>query len=142
MTNEEKMKLAIESVGDALTIVGDCLLVERLPKKEVKFGSIIAAPSASKQITGFDSNPPEFVKVLAVGRGYYDDDKNKDVPLDLKPGNIIELGRNSVVWFSSFGTVLDNQKDGTGIGLARESDHRLRFENMEAYNKFMEAFER
>ena len=138
MSIEEIMEQAKKD-GD-LQIVGDVILVSRMPEREAKTkGGIVMASSmltGHKQMTGFDSNPPMFVKVVAVGAGYYDEETGKDVPLDVTVGNVIEVGQNSVVFFSSFGNIVDDKKN-TGIGISRANEIRLKFKDEAAYNKFM-----
>jgi hypothetical protein len=69
--NVKKFLKAKEIVQDGVRLIGDVLLVERMPKPEIKLGSgLIAAPASnSKQINGVTSNLPIFVRVLLVGPG-------------------------------------------------------------------------
>jgi len=142
MKIEEKMKNAIEATNP--TLIGDVLLVSRikLPEPKSEGGLVLASSSITghKQITGFDSNKPIFLKVLATGKGYYDEESGKDVPLDVEAGNIIEVGANSVVFFSSFGNIVDNMDSGTGVGITREAEIRIRFPNQETFEKFLGYF--
>lgn len=136
-----KIETAIKEAAEAVEIVGDVLIVQRLPKPEIKTqGGLVLSAGQQRQVTAFNSNQPEFVKVLAVGKGYYNEDTGADVPLDIKPGYVIEVGKNSVNWFSSFGAIIDNLEAGVGVGLTRDAEARIRFKSEESYNKFMEHF--
>lgn len=142
MKIEEKMKNAIEATNP--TLVGDVILVSRikLPEPKSEGGLVLASSSLTgyKQTTGFDANKPIFLKVLAIGKGYYDEASGKDVPLDVSVGNIIEVGANSVVFFSSFGNIVDNVEAGQGVGITREAEIRIKFESQEAFEKFLGHF--
>lgn len=142
MTIEEKMKAAIEAANP--TLIGDVLLVSRIKLPEPKSeGGLVLASSAItgyKQVTGFDANKPIFLKVLAVGKGYYNETTGEDVPLDVEPGNIIEVGANSVVFFSSFGNIVDNVDAGQGVGITREAEIRIKFKDQETFEKFLGHF--
>jgi co-chaperonin GroES (HSP10) len=142
MKIEEKMRNALEATSP--TLVGDVLLVSRikLPEPKSEGGLVLASSSITghKQLTGFDANKPIFLKVLAVGKGFYDDVSGKDVPLDVKVGNIIEVGANSVVFFSSFGNIVDNAESGTGVGITREAEVRIKFSSQEEFEKFLGFF--
>jgi len=121
------------------TFVGDIVMVGRLPKEELKTaGGIIVTRGGVNQVNAFDSSLPQFVQVLAVGNGFYDGEN--DVPLDLKPGNVIEVAAHSVSWFSSFGVIPDSKDNGTGVGMTREAEYRIKFDSYDDYLTFMEPF--
>ena len=137
----EKFKAAVEAVGDGMVIHGEVCFVENLTKgqgEEIKkIGSLYMTSGGNKQITAYDSHPPVFVRVLAVGVGFYDDETKKDVPLKVKPGDIALTGRYAPEWFSCFGAV-----QGSKVGFARASElERVTFSSQEDYEKFMGYFD-
>jgi co-chaperonin GroES (HSP10) len=137
----QHLKEQKDQAGKKFLLVGDCILVGRVPKRELKTaGGIVLSRGGVRQNNAFDSNLPQFVQVLAVGEGYYDNEKNESIPLDLKPGNIIEVAAHAVRWFSSFGVVPDSEDSGTGVGITRESEYRMKFESYEDYETFMAPF--
>lgn len=144
VVNEKLIKAfaaASAKAKDAFYLVGDNILVGRLPKQEMKTSSgLIIASGKDKQINAMDSSLPEFVQVLAVGKGFYNEEEKKEVPLELSPGNIIEVARFSVSWFSAFGLVADSEQAGTGVGITREREYRVKFDTYEAYLEFMAPF--
>lgn len=129
---------------DALTIIGDCLLVELIPDEEHKTKSgLVLASGAQNQINGLSADKPSFVRVLLVGAGYYNDADGKigeQVPLDSKLGDIVLVGRTSIKPFSVFGK-LTNYGQAT-LGLIRESDIQIRFRGQEGYDRFFDALNR
>lgn len=142
--NEALVKAFKESREAIKTIiVGDIILVGRLPKQELKTaGGIIVTRGSARQINAFDSNLPQFVQVLAVGEGFYNEETGESVPVDLEPGNVIEVAGHAVNWFSSFGVIPDSAERGTGIGITREPEYRMKFKSYDDYLKFMEPFKR
>ena len=64
----------------------DRIMVERLEEQEVKRGGIIIPDTAKEK--------PQEGKVIAVGTGKVGDD-GKKIPLDVKTGNKILLGKYS-----------------------------------------------
>lgn len=128
---------AVQKVNPVL--VGDIILVSRLPKEEIKTASgLVITTGGVKQINAFDSHVPQFVQVVAVGQGFYEGDKS--IPVDLEPGNIIEVAGHAVTWFSSFGIIPDSKEQGTGIGITREAEYRIKFKNYTEYCEFMKPF--
>lgn len=112
--------------GNTFELYSDCLIVEEIPAAEVKTKSgLILDSGGVRKIDGLDMNKPLFVRVLAVGAGYYDEVTGKDVPLEVQVGDVILTARMAVQWFSTFGPLVSHQ--GFQIGLTRESDIRMRF---------------
>lgn len=117
-----------------LSLIGDCLLVERVAVEERKTASglILNAGRGESSRSQVSSDLPTFVHVLAVGKGYYDDDTKEDVPLDVKPGDIILVGNHSVRWFSDMDISDYTQYE---IGLTREQEITLKFSGKEDYDR-------
>ena len=138
--NDVLIKIFKDSTIDPV-IVGDIILVGRLPKEEIKTaGGLIMTRGGVRQVNAFDSALPQFVQVLAIGRGFYDGKEDKDIPLDLIPGNVIEVAGHAVNWFSSFGIIPDSVDRGTGVGITREPEYRIKFNNFNDYKEFMKPF--
>lgn len=137
----EAFKAAANEAREAYHLIGDNLLVEEIPEEELKTKSgLVIATGDRKMIDGVEANRPVFVRVLAVGEGYYQEDldsfppKDKVVPLDVQVGDIILVGKLSVAWFSAFGNVVTSK--GCRIGRCRESDIAQRFNGEEGYAKY------
>ena len=75
-----------------------------------------------------------FVRVVAVGNGYYDPETGKDIPLEARPGQIVLVGVASVKWFTSFGD-MTIKGEGKQIGITHNSEVRFRFKDDSAYEK-------
>jgi co-chaperonin GroES (HSP10) len=137
-----RFKDIVNELGESIQLIGDCVVVEKLPKREIKTsgGIVLSSVGHKRQTTGFDINTPEFVRVLWVGPGYFDEE-GKDVPLEVEPGNIIEIGKNSVNWFSSFGSIILDVEEGKGVGICRP-EHRIKFNDYQSYEKFIKTFEK
>lgn len=113
-------------------LVGNTILVEKLKEPERKIGSFIM-PTDIKQRGSFEQDIAVFVRVLAVGEGYYDDVTKEDLPLDVQVGDIILVGQLSVKYFSFFGELQNYEPDT--IGITRESEIQLRFRGEEGYKE-------
>lgn len=135
-------KLAAQNNGD-MTIVGDTLLVEDLNTgpvtKDIKGPDgkvtklILETTLTNKQIGSIQDDRPLYVRVLAVGQGFYDSETGKDVPLDVQVGDILLLGKLSVRWLSTFGPLI--REGGNSIGICRESDKILQFRGQAGYDR-------
>jgi co-chaperonin GroES (HSP10) len=122
-----------ETAKNSYTLVGDTLLVEEMPKEEVKTKSgIVLSSGTSKvsQMDGLEANRPIFCRVLAVGEGYFND-KNETIPLDTKVGDIILVGKLSVRWLSYFGPIVSTAE--SQLGMVSESEIRFKFNGIEGY---------
>lgn len=133
---------AFNEVGGNAELIGNAILVGALAKDDIKkIGSLYIQKQEKFQVNAWDSNQPEFVKVLAVGKGYYDSETNKDIPCELVPGNIIQVGKASVNWFTTFGEIVRNAEIGFGVGLTLEGETKMKFKDEETYHKFMKHFD-
>jgi co-chaperonin GroES (HSP10) len=106
-----------------MSLKGDMMLVEKLPKIEKKTtsGIIIASTSTYKQTMG-DADA-EFGVVLMVGPGQILDD-GTILQCDCKPGDVILLPGN-VTWYSQFGHMSDYEP--YTIGRLRDSQVGMTF---------------
>lgn len=135
-------KLAAQNNGD-MTIVGDTLLVEPMQTgpatKEIKGPNgtmtklILETELTNRQIGSIQDDRPLYVRVLAVGNGFYDSQEGKDVPLDVQVGDILLMGKLSVRWLSTFGPLL--REGDKQIGICRESDKILQFRGQDGYDR-------
>lgn len=122
-------------LSDSHQLIGDTLLVERIPIEEKKTASglIMSTTTGTKQVGSINADLPIFVHVVAVGKGHYDPETGEDIPLGINAGDIILVGGNSVRWFSMMD--IDGYQP-YDIGLSRESEMQLRFKGLEAYNSY------
>lgn len=100
-----------------IKVMGNRLLVEVLEETEKKTASgiVISQPNKKNPLV---NNDLAIVKVLAVGEGYFAEDKDgniKDVGLTNKPGDNILVSTMSLTLYSDF-FLLKDYKEGT-IGL-------------------------
>lgn len=114
---------------DGFELVGDNILVEHIFEGNVKRSSGLELPTSSTNNDNWKNavsqDKPVWVRVLYVGKGYYDDETGETVPLNCHPGDICLVGRQSTKWFTVFGDVLDYELNS--IGLTRESEIQARF---------------
>lgn len=124
---------------EAFKLTGQCLLVEEVPKRELKTISGLILHSGTKhQVDSILDNQPMEVRVLLVGEGFYDEETGKEVPLSTKPGDVILVGKLSVKWLSSIAGVFI-QEGATRIGLLQESDTQLLYNGSTGYEAFGDA---
>lgn len=137
----EAFEHAAETCKDDFEIIGDGLLVEEIPKEEIKSKGGIFMPTNTKidSIDGLEANRPCFVRVLAVGEGYFNDKTDGTVPLNCRPGDIILVPKLSVKWLSVFGNLVST--GGAQIGLVSETSMQLRFPGDAAYDRFFSALQ-
>ena len=68
-----------------VTPLHDRVLIEPLPVEEKTAGGILIPDTAKEK--------PQRGKVIAVGKGRWDEDGERRIPLDVKPGDIVLYGK-------------------------------------------------
>lgn len=116
-------------VKDDFELIADGILVEFIPDPEIKTKSGITLLSKEASNDNWrnstSADKPVFVRVLKVGKGYYNEETHETIPLNCSPGDIILVGRQSTKWFSHFAGITDYAQNT--IGLTRESEIHARF---------------
>ena len=122
----------VEEGKDSYKLVGDYILVERIPDSEKKTaGGIVIPDSPETHKELMSAEKPVFAFVLAVGEGYYDEEGNS-VELGVVPGDVVLLGPVSTTWFKNFGSLVSS---GVAVGVTRESEIKMIFKGAEGYEK-------
>lgn len=119
--------------ADLFRLNGNRLLIEVLPKEELKKGSIVIATSIKGHKTDTTENMATLAVVLLVGAGYYDDESGEDLPIDLKPGNVVLLSNYAMKYYSQFPGLADYTENE--IALTRDEEVHMVFPDLEAYQK-------
>jgi len=102
-------------------LFGSRILVEVLPEPEMKTaGGLVMASPGSNYRTDTEENKFTAAVVLATGKGYYNDETNEDVPLEVKPGQVIEVVRSGLRKYSSH-PVLGGQYTTGDLATTNES---------------------
>ncbi len=131
----KRFQRLLEAQGEVLpmSLKGDMLIVERLPKIELKTSSGIILPHDMKTYKDTHSDRvTDFGLVLMTGPGAVFDD-GSSAPCECKAGDVILLPGN-VAWYSAFGTMADYE--AYSIGLVRDAQVILHFPD---YIKAMEV---
>lgn len=116
-----------------MTLKGDMLIVERLPKIELKSkGGIIMPHDVKTYKDTMSDRVTDFGIVLMTGPGHVFDDGTR-APCECKPGDVVLLPGN-VAWYSAFGTMGDYE--AFSIGLVRDAQIMLQFSD---YKKAFEV---
>lgn len=126
--------------SEFLRLLGDNILVERLPKPDLeqktKGGIILPGHSSERYKQTHSDGFMEFALVLAVGPGQHiigDTGQLEVLPPTTKPGDIILLTDN-IEWYSQFGHMADYEPNS--IGRMRDGNVMMFFSD---YKKFIEA---
>src|SRR3990167_8873969 len=122
----------LSELRESIEIIGDVLLVQMMPIKEAKTkGGLYMAPTHDKrQIDSWKTEQPVFVRVLAIGEGYYDETGNT-IPLNVSVGDVCLVGQHSIKQLSMFGDIV-TYGDIT-FGVTREAEIQVRFKGEEGY---------
>lgn len=120
-----------------MSLIGDYLLVEKIELEERKTtGGLIVN---HHQIANYKNTTimdlPVFVYIVAVGKGYYDEETNEPVDLTVSAGDICLVGSSSVRWFSDMEI---NDYQSYELGLTREAEIKLVFKGKKGYEKAMQ----
>jgi co-chaperonin GroES (HSP10) len=117
------------------TLIGNRLLVEVLPKEELKSAGGLVIATTLNQKSDTTANQATLAIVLLVGEGYYDEDGN-DAPMPFEVGNIVlvsDMGLKKYTSFPGMAAYTENS-----IALTRDSEVHLKFPSVEAYEKVKE----
>lgn len=139
MSYQKQFEGMRDDAGSHYELYGDCLLVEKLKEPERKIGSIILASAIGRQ-DSFGQDRPHFVRVLAIGKGFYNEESGEDVPVSVAVGDIILVGPISVKYFSMFGEMESYEPDS--IGITRETEIQLKFKGEEGYRQVFATLNR
>lgn len=127
-----RFKKLMDDHPRCMELKGDQILVEKLPKPELKTsGGLIIPGGVSTHKNTIESDTTEFGLVLMVGPGQFLED-GTTVPCDSKPGDVILLP-GTTYWYGAFGHIADY--DPYTIGRIRDgavpmwfSDYKKAFE--------------
>lgn len=119
--------------GSKFKLAGGRILVEVLPKQEMKSagGLIIAAPSTHKGTA--DMQRAVLGIVLMVGEGYIDSD-GKDIPMEVKVGNVVVLNEFGVKYYSEFPGIKSYTENK--LAMTGESEIQIKFESVDELIEF------
>lgn len=122
-------------------LFGSRILVEVLPDVEMKTAGGLIVGSARNQRTDTEENKFTAAVVLSVGNGFYDED-GKDVPLDTKPGQVVEVVRSSLRRYSTH-PVLGAQFTTGDLAAVKEGDITcLLADSVAEYNETLVVIEK
>jgi co-chaperonin GroES (HSP10) len=118
---------------ETFVLRGSTIIVELVPDEELKTkgGIIIATPSdhVRKSVT---EHKLQVGRVLMTGQGYWDEEKEAYVPLDVEPGAIVILPQYSTQLISTFPGIA--RPTGNKLALVKESELLAYYPNETAYN--------
>lgn len=124
-----------ESASGSIRLRGNRILVEVLPPEELKSagGLLLAAPDSDHR-SSLENNRASLAIVLVTGEGY--DDDGTDVPLDIKPGNVVLINAYGLRPYTNFPALSNYKRDE--IALLRDSDVNCVWESVEAFQIYAE----
>jgi co-chaperonin GroES (HSP10) len=130
----DRFQLMAKEAKEAFQLIGDYILVEKIPVKEKKTagGIILSLEDNGRQKNSLAQDLPTLVRVILVGEGYYDDETKSPIELNVKPGDIGLVGALSTKWFSDL--EISDYKPYE-IGLTREEEIKFLFRGQEGYER-------
>lgn len=133
----ESASSLIKRVKQYYTLREDLLLVEKMPRPEIKTksGLITADP-----VERFDSDKPRHVRVVQEAQGYYDMD-NKFVKSPFPLGTILLVGSLATIKWQSdmFGIVSNTANRSIGLMTCNIENAFMVYKSEEEYNKAFEV---
>lgn len=119
--------------GTKYKLAGGRMLVEILPKKEMKTtgGLIMAAPVQHKGTA--DTQRAVVGVVVMVGEGYVNDDQ-QDVPMETKVGNVVVLNEFGLKYYSEFPGISSYTENK--LALTAESEIQMKFDSLDDLAEF------
>jgi co-chaperonin GroES (HSP10) len=106
------------------------MLVEVLPKPEIKSAGGLIVSSGNDIRSSTKENQADLALVLAVGAGYVDEDGNT-VDVDLQPGSVILVSRMGLRLYSQFPGL--SEYTAESIALTRETEVHCAWPSIEDY---------
>lgn len=133
----DAFKTLVAEFGDRFVIFGDEHFVEEVPKEDIRTAGGIHLPSNvdgfGRNHDGLEVNRAIFCRVVASGPGHVDD-AGKTWDTTLRPGDVILVSPNSVLWFQTF---LNNVSTmDRKIGVVREKFAHSAWRGDETYDVF------
>lgn len=119
---------------EELPLRGNRLLVEVLPKEEIKSaGGLIIHTSAHDHKTATEENRPKLAIVLACGTGYVEED-GTEVEMDIQPGAVVLLSPMGLRYYSHFPGI--PEFTGETIAMTRDSEVHISWPSLAAYQAY------
>lgn len=110
-----------ERLPNFYKLFGSRILVEVLPEEELKTaGGLIVAKSPTNFRSDTQENKFTAVVILAVGKGYYNEETGEDVPLEVKPGQVVEVVRSGLRPYSNH-PIIGSQYTNGDLALINDS---------------------
>lgn len=118
---------------DLVQLRGDRVLVEVLPKEELKSAGGLYMATSDSHRTDTKENQATLALVLMTGEGYYDESTGDDLPLGVKPGDVVLLADMGLKRYTTFPGL--TEYTANTIALTRDSEIHMIFRGAEAYEK-------
>jgi hypothetical protein len=131
-----KFQKLAEVAAGAFTLHGGRLIIELLPKEEIKIGSLVLSADHPDIRSNTSENRPVLAVVLMVGSGYTDDDGNT-VPCDVQPGNVIWIPALAQKPLSNFPGLSDFTINT--LAMVLENQIQMSWPSLEDYSKYRDA---
>lgn len=123
---------AISDGRQLFSLIGNLLMVEKLPIEEIKTTSGLVIAGFKDQQNSVVASQPVFMRVVAVGEGTIND-IGDELPCDTAVGAIILVGDMSVRWLSHLPI---KGYSANSVGITNESEIQLRFESEEKFQEW------
>lgn len=130
---ESKYLARFQKAGGKLPLRGNRLLVEVMPKEELKSagGLILNAPTSDHR-SKLEQERAKLAVVVAIGNGYFDGEE--DVPLDIKPGAVVLISELGLKYYSEFPGIAEYT--GETLALTRDTEVHAAWDSLEAYQEY------
>lgn len=116
------------------TMRGNRVLVEILPKEEIKSEGGIIIQSSDRQVGAMDEHRSELAVVLDVGDGYVDDDGQR-VECKVKPGYVVIMPEMGMQYKATWPGI--NGAIPTFLALVPDSSLGIYWESIEEFNQYV-----
>ena len=126
----------LSASGKGPILHGDRLIVEVLPKDELKKGGIIIAADLKDHRSMTQENRAQLCMILMTGAGYEDED-GETQELPYKPGEIILVSDLSLKPYTQFPGLVDFTPND--IALSRTTEIHMSWDSIEHYEEYKAA---
>lgn len=127
----ESFKRLSEKGQEYYKLKGANILIEKLDEQEITTKSGLIIQTSKDQANGMNTTAADLAVVLMVGEGYWDNEEEKIVPTELRPGNVILAPRFSVAYYSTFPGL--GEPSNNKLGIVGEEQIILFYKDIAAY---------
>lgn len=123
----------VRSSKDLFRLNGGRVIIQVMPQEELRTAGGLHLVDTSQAKSDVVMNKALLGVVVLIGEGYVDEN-GEDVPVDVKPGNVVMFNEVAARYYSSFPGIKGYLKNS--LAMISDSDIQMVFPSLNAYSEF------